>query len=162
MSTTKKKKTGQSLIEVLLGLTIAGLILGGITIAVISSLRNAQFAKNQNLASQFASQGLEIVREIRDREDSFNLEDKAGTYCLGGDGELVGTTTCDLNVGTPLPSYSRKVEIEAGGPTNSCKSDAYYVVVSVSWWDNACQDTNVFCHKVDLASCLVKRSITSL
>jgi len=167
MSTAKEKKqvkAGQSLIEVLLALTIAAVILGAITTAVISSLRNAQFAKNQNLASQFASQGLEIVKDIRDRDDTFNLSNMAGTYCLAVDGNLDGTLpNCGLNVGTPQPTYSREVNIEQADPlSNSCKVDTYYIVVSVSWWDNACDDPTEFCHKVDLGSCLVKRSIMTL
>ena len=148
---------GQSLIEVLLGLSIGAIILGAITAAVISSLRNAQFAKNQNLASQFASQGLEIVKQIRDGDNDFNLNNMVGTYCLGTDGELNTSPSCGPNIGTPA-TYSRTVRIDEGDPIgNSCETNTYYIVVSVSWWDNACDNTNVFCHEVDLASCLVKR-----
>jgi len=152
---------GQTLIEVLLGLSIASIILGALGSSIISSLRNAQFAKNQNLASHFASQGMEIIRQIRDRKDDFNLGNFAGTYCLPEDGELDPKPNCPLNVGTPA-SYSRKVTIAQGDPSSNCESDAYYyIVVSVSWWDNACGDFSP-CHKANQASCLIKRKQTSL
>lgn len=155
---------GQSLIEVLLALSIAAIILGAITTAVISSLRNAQFAKNQNLATQLASQGIEIIRGIRDREVSlvnYLAECSQGTCCLDADGTLEFRFSCNQNVGTPDVGsgspylYIRTVEILEGH--SGCNAtDTYYVEVSVSWWDNACDNPIDFCHKVKLASCFVK------
>lgn len=155
----KKSRHGQSLIEVLLSLSIAAIVLGAMTIAVISSLRNAQFAKNQNLATQLASQGMEIIKEIRDRDAS--LEGHRGTWCLEANGSFTALP-CDQNVGTveigvagPPYLYSRSVKILESHL--ECTTDTYYVEISVSWWDNACDDPGNFCHKVQVASCLVKQ-----
>lgn len=154
----KRIKTGQSLIEVLLALTVAAVILGAIVTAVISSLSNAQFAKNQNLASQFASQGMELIKQIRDTEDQLTeprLDDKAGQYCFGEDAKLTDAASCSQNVGGV---YVRTIDIEQNSTEcNAISTNTYYVIVSVAWWGNECTDPTDFCHKVKLASCLTKR-----
>lgn len=61
---------GQSLIELIVSLTIAILVLGSLTFAILTSLRNAQFAKNQAQATKLAQEGLEKVRSLRDRDGS--------------------------------------------------------------------------------------------
>lgn len=162
-------KSGQSLVEVLVSLSIATLVLSAITVGVVYSLRNAQFSKNQNLASQYASQGMEIIRQIRD--DKSTLSDYSGDYCLGQDSKIpvFKEIDCGQNVGPkdigPTPSsvyiYTREVKIEQP-PIGECGSEAttYKVTVKVSWWDNVCGDTSNFCHKVNLVSCLSDRDTT--
>lgn len=58
---------GQTLTEVLFAVAVASLVLLGLTRASISALRNAQFAKNQSLATQYAQKGMEEVRQMRDQ-----------------------------------------------------------------------------------------------
>ena len=67
----KNIEAGQTLIEVLAALSIVVVLLYGITIAVVFSLNNAQFTKNQNLANHYAEQGLGIVRHIWNSDLSF-------------------------------------------------------------------------------------------
>ncbi len=155
---------GQSLIEVLVSLSVATVVLSAITVAVIYSLRNTQFSKNQNLASQYASQGMEVVRQIRDTKST--LSDYSGSYCLAQDSlVLTGIPPCGQNVGLqdigPTPGninlYSREVNIEPPNPPPTpptpCEK-TYKVTVKVSWWDNVCGNTSNFCHKAHLISCL--------
>jgi len=163
-------KSGQSLIEVLVSLSVATLVLFAITVAVIYSLRNTQFSKNQNLASQYASQGMEIVRQIRDNKSTLSSYTDV-FYCLKQDSLTLipKNITCGQNVGPgnigPTPGninlYSREVIIEHPNPAPTppappCEK-TYKVTVKVSWWDNACGNTSTFCHKVQLASCLSDR-----
>lgn len=61
-----KKQRGQTLLETLLALGVCVIILSAITVIVISSLNSTQFTKRQNLASQYAQEGMEVVRKIRD------------------------------------------------------------------------------------------------
>jgi type II secretory pathway pseudopilin PulG len=58
---------GQTLIEVLIALTVGVLILGALVIATIVSIRNAQFSQNQLQATKFAQEGIDLVRTIRNR-----------------------------------------------------------------------------------------------
>lgn len=165
-----KNGTGQSLIEVLISLSIATAVLSAITVAVVYSLRNTNFSKNQNLATQYASEGMEVIRQIRDTKSS--LDDYNGGYCLPQDAttvDLISIPPCGQNVGpkdigsTNNYIYSREVII-ARPPVAECGSGAttYKVTVKVSWWDNACGDTSNFCHKTHLISCLSDSSNTSI
>lgn len=58
---------GQTLIELIVAIAVSILVLGSLVFATITSLRNAQLAKNQSQATKLAQEGLEGVRSIRDR-----------------------------------------------------------------------------------------------
>ncbi len=62
-----KGQLGQTLIEVLIALTVGVLILGALVIATIVSIRNAQFSQNQIQATKYAQEAVDLVRTIRNR-----------------------------------------------------------------------------------------------
>lgn len=66
---------GQSLIEVLVAVTVGVLVVTALTFATIFSLRNAQFAKNSAQATKLAQEGIERVRIGRDRNQCITLTD---------------------------------------------------------------------------------------
>ncbi len=145
-------EAGQTLVEALIALAVAITIISAIVVAVISSLSNTQFTKNQNIANHSAQEGMEIVRQIRNTswETFYRLSDKS--YCLAANSkslDKVGSTgKCIQNVGI----YVREITIEHGSPF--CE-DLSRVTVNVSWSDSKCTDiSNTFCHKVILVSCL--------
>lgn len=70
---------GQTLVEVIVVLTVGILIIGALTFAIISSLRNAQLAKNQTQATKLAQEAVEKVRSVRDRGDPIG-----GNFTIGG------------------------------------------------------------------------------
>lgn len=63
----KLKNSGQTLIEMIVVITIGILVIGALVFATIASLRNSQFAKNQAQATKLAQEGMEKVRSARDR-----------------------------------------------------------------------------------------------
>lgn len=63
---------GQTLIEVVVVSTVGILVVTALTFAVIFSLRNASFAKNQSQATKLAQEGIERVRAGRDRNSNIN------------------------------------------------------------------------------------------
>jgi Tfp pilus assembly protein PilV len=65
---TKNSEKGQSLVEVVIALGIAVTIVIAFTSATISSIRNSQFAKDQNQATKHVQESLEIIRAIRDQD----------------------------------------------------------------------------------------------
>lgn len=70
---------GQSLIEVLIALVVASIVIGALSILTLTGTKNSQFAKNQHQATQFAQEGMELVRAIRDRDGKvFDLDTAAG------------------------------------------------------------------------------------
>lgn len=146
-----KKESGQTLIEVLIALAAAVAIISAIVITVVTSLSNVEFSKNQNLASQYAREGIEIVRQMARNSWSTFLTYTNTNYCLSQ-----GSTTltamppsgCGQNVGV----FVRQLTIDQ--TSVSCQSSAK-VTVTVSWSDSKCTPgTNIFCHQVQLQSCV--------
>ena len=154
-----KNEKGQSLIEILLSLATMVVIITAITYAVISSLKNTEFGKDQNLATQYAQQGLELVRNMRNN-DYATFSSLSGYYCLaktcttlspnaGDPCGIVGALGCGQNV----DNYVRQVSVQQYSTT--CNNTGSRVEVSVAWTDSGCNKApSVFCHNVTLVSCL--------
>ena len=163
---------GQTLIEVLVALGVSVLIVSAISAAILSALSNAQYSKNQNTATQYAQEGMEIVRNFRNSDlTAFSAllgnPNEQKSYCLDK-----GFTTIDKenNVrnnliagcsgtnnispkGQNVDIFARQVTLEKSG--GSCGNNVTKVTVFVSWSDSKCASTqNIFCHKVQIISCL--------
>ena len=67
ITNTGRSQRGQTLMELVVVLAVSIIIIGALVFATISSLRNAQFAKNQSQATKLAQEALERVRSARDR-----------------------------------------------------------------------------------------------
>ena len=76
---------GQSLVEVVIALGIAVIIVIAFTNATIASVRNSQFSKNQNLATKYAQETLEVVRAVRDQNAVGSVTDGTSTVNSWGD-----------------------------------------------------------------------------
>lgn len=59
------KQTGQSLVEVVVVIAVGIIVVSALVFATIASIRNAQFAKNQAVATKLAQEGIEFVKSIR-------------------------------------------------------------------------------------------------
>jgi hypothetical protein len=138
---------GQTLLEVLIGLSVATLVIGAISVLVLSGLNNSQFVKNQGQATQYAQEGMDIVRGIR-ATDYIGFRSYQGTYCLGQGQQTLGSAS--LCVSPNVDAFIRSVSIEQ---TPGCGTTLAKVVVTVSWKDARCQG-NEYCHKSQLDSCL--------
>lgn len=77
--TTNLFQKGQTLLELLVVMTIVSVVIGGLVFAIIGSIRNASFAKNQAEATKFAQEAIERVRSGRDRDDPIT-----GNFVLRG------------------------------------------------------------------------------
>ena len=147
-----KHMKGTTLIEVLVALAVASIVIAGVTIVSLTSLRNAQFARTSDQATKYAQEGMEVARAIRNA-DYPGFQSYGGTYCLG-EGEtafgLPKASCTTENVG----SFIRSVVIAPSG----CGSNISRVTVTVSWRDGQC-DLGNYCHKSDLVSCLSTQSV---
>ncbi|MCL4353495.1 hypothetical protein M1615_03475 [Patescibacteria group bacterium] len=162
---------GQTIIEALVALGASVAIIAVVVIAVTSSLNNTLYNKNQNLATQYAQQGMEIVRQIRDNNWAA-LKDLGGNpakYCLDAgqktlqhpsdDKDLSSSGCAKQSQGlnpTPsnLPPFAREVDINSSSA--DCQTTGLRVTVIVSWTDGKCPTSpysDVYCHKVALSSC---------
>ncbi|GEM_PF-703140 len=142
---------GTMLIEVLVALSLLGIIIPSITSVVITSLSNAQKSNNQNLATKYAQEGVEVVRQIRNNNYTAFQQLSDGVYCLGK-----GKTSFDPLSGcanTPnLDGFIRTVTIQQ---TPGCDTNVTFAAVTVSWTDAKCSGGS-YCHSSKLVSCFAR------
>lgn len=156
--TLKRYDSGQSLIEIILALIVVVAVITGITFAITSSLKNATFSKNQNLATTYAQQGMETVRRIRDRSWAAFFNAPGGPFfCLSeNSSELTKRLGLDCDGEGNVGIFIRGIVLEnndvncAGAVNTKVKA-----TVSVKWPDSNCPSTPPFnyCHEVKLVSC---------
>lgn len=157
----KHRQNGQTLIEALVSLSIAVTIIAAITVVVISSLNNANFTRNQNQATLYAQEGLEVVKRMAaSQTTSFFDSQLEGDYCLAKDKKYVEellVSAAPARCGTNVGNFSREIGIDHQNAV-SCDNNTK-VTVKVMWRDNKCPGTQtgsgqVFCHEVVLTSCV--------
>lgn len=155
----KSFELGQSLIEVLIALAASVAVVSAIAVTVITSLQNAEFTKNQNLATQYSREGMEIIRQIAKNNWSNFLTYTNRDYCLNKDSTSLSPMTglnCQLNINTGNSVFDRKITIIQLGsvPASVYCTNSAEVLSSVSWTDSKCQTGNILCHEIKLRSCL--------
>ncbi|MFH1833233.1 MAG: hypothetical protein ABH816_03695 [Candidatus Levyibacteriota bacterium] len=142
-------QNGQTLIEALVAMAAAVAVISAITAAVIASLNNAQYSKNQSLAAQYAQEGMELLRGINKSSDWATLI-LSKHYCLGEDMRVA--SSCQQNIGI----YIREVDLDRGvspdGPS-PCVNNQTKATVTVSWSDAKCVQRPGFCNSVKISSC---------
>ena len=109
---------GQTLLELIVVMSVCVLVVGALVFATIASLRNAQFAKNQAQATKLAQEGLERVRVGRDRNSSITIP---GTNVVSWNGDELNTGTSvwesritDNCGSSSLPTYCY-LNVSSGG-----------------------------------------------
>ena len=139
---------GETLIEVLVALTIVVVIITAIAVLGVSSLGNSQFIENQGKSTKYAQEGMETIRSLRN-SDYPGFASYTGTYCLPSG---VATLNSSLTCTTPNIDnvYIRTVSIIQDG---GCGTNLAKATVTVSWTDRKC-GSGTFCHKSVLTSCL--------
>jgi hypothetical protein len=167
---------GQSLVEALIALGAAVIIISAITIAVVTSVHNSDYSKYQNLATNYAQQGMEIVKQ-QSRLDWNNTATYAGTLCLGQGATAlpphpIASGNCtDVNMGN---IFVRQIEIQHISPSQTCDNFnspccifgdivncdlnpdlcSSRATITVKWTDSKCASGVSYCHKVALDTCL--------
>ena len=153
---------GQTLIEVLVALSVSGIVLTAISNAILSGLTNSLSSKSQNQATAYAQQGMEQIRQLRDSDwDAFSTNilpeptpNVLKTFCMNKTDDLRSSLSTAANTSLCLASsdgLKRSIVTEYG--VAPCVN-ATKVTVTVFWTDNKCQAGNAFCHNVKLSSCL--------
>lgn len=159
----KSCNTGQSLVEVVVGLALAILVLGGLINAVVTSLRNSNFAKSQAEATKLAQQRMEWMRIKRDKEgwNSFPAISGGIAYVTGdcysiNSSSLLLTklSNCNTRASIGTTAFAETISISSincavSPAVDYCRKN---VKVSVYWTDGTCQ--SAYCHKSELISYL--------
>lgn len=69
-----KLQKGESLVEVVIALMVAGVVLGALVTMILNGLKNAQFAQNQAQATRIAQDTLEQIKGIRDQDGFVKID----------------------------------------------------------------------------------------
>lgn len=136
---------GQTLVESLLALAIISIVIASIAVTVTTALSNANFGKNQSLATQYAQEGIEVLLTMRSKNYS-TFGTYSGDYCLGKNAVVLSPGgSC---IGPNFDNFIRSINIEQGG----CAANVAKVITTVSWKDGKCP-AGVFCHSSKVVSC---------
>lgn len=163
-----KRQGGQTLIEILFAFSVLVIAMSAIVLSVVTSLSNAQYAKNQGLANSYAQEGMAVVRQIRDSSWSKLSGYTTNTaYCLGPSStDPVPLTLPNINcrAQSSVPAggiFSREIKFEHESSeccpdnTQTCANNVRgsKATVKVSWSDNKCSTGEDLCHDVELITC---------
>ncbi|MEK7571379.1 MAG: prepilin-type N-terminal cleavage/methylation domain-containing protein [Patescibacteria group bacterium] len=141
-------QSGQTLIEVLVSLSILVMIMGATAIALTNALDNAQYVKNQATATKYAQEGIEIARGIRDANYT-QFRNYSGTYCLAKDQTTLGAPSASCTTAN-VDQFVRSVVVEQ---TPGCATDVARATITVAWRDGKCSGAT-YCHTSQHVSCL--------
>lgn len=126
------KNSGQSLIELLVALTLAMIVIVAVVGLATVSIKTSYFAKRETKAKRYAEEAMEWLREEK-KKSWFNFSNRAGTngetYCLPDLSWPISSSGCSL--ATLEGIYKRDVTLEKStdGKVNA--------TVVVSWTDSA-------------------------
>ena len=98
-----RSESGQSLLEVVVGIAIATIVLAALLSAITFSLANAQFARNKALATKYAQESIEWLRDKR-AGNWYSLSSKGPpsgpTYCVNTYPANLGALNAGVCAGT--------------------------------------------------------------
>lgn len=117
-----KENLGQSLVEMLIAISVVIMVILALITVTTISVRNASFARNQASARGYCQEGIEKIRAYRD-------QNKWKNFVSGCEGILVVLS----------PPFSRTVDCYLeSNPSQNCSetNDVCEVKVTVSWTDS--------------------------
>lgn len=137
-----------------MALSVVVVLISAAVVSVISALSNSQYSKNQVLATQYAQEGMELVRKENNADPA--LSNESGTYCLGENVTTFSTPStssplCSPNIPSSSPVFIRQIII-VQNDTSNCSGGAS-ATVDVLWSDGKCNSSSPYCHDVKVASC---------
>lgn len=158
---TIRENKGQTLLEVMVGLSIAILIISAIVVSVINALNNEQFGVSQNQATQLAQEGVDYFRDLSQSDwASFITYSASSGYCLAQNSltpETRPATGCTANAGLKREIYVELNSTSCLTPTPPVINNAR-VTARVKWTDGKCSGSGdaLYCHKTEVISCMFK------
>lgn len=152
--------SGQTLLEALIALSLIVIILGAVSISVLTSLNSSSFIKQQNQANKLAQQGLEYIRDQISNNNQYPIYStyNTGSRCLDSLNTL-GSSPCNPLTPTDMiyGTFKREVSFSAGNcGLGGTIQNGVQVTVNVSWNSSKC--TTSFCNVQGVKSCYLDPS----
>jgi type II secretory pathway pseudopilin PulG len=159
------KQTGQTLVELVISITLIVLIITAVTILTVNGLKNSQLSRNQVQATKLAQEGIEKMRTLRDSNQTvcgWSTNTTAvsstglwGTVCPAGcqySFQFLNGTCGSTAVTAPWIKFTSTPEtVSIGGVnfqrtitvtdgkdlTNTVNANVKEITVTVSWKDSS-------------------------
>jgi Tfp pilus assembly protein PilV len=176
-----KNNSGQTILEAVIALGALLLILSASAVAIVTSVNNATFTRNQNQANKLAQAGIEEMRNLRNTNYTDFKARATGspTYCMGqtplGSSPVLVPATSSVGQKCEEAAYQVKPDANTNytfartvkfieNDTSECilkddpaipgGSDLFgtKVRVTVKWTSGRCQGTP-YCHSSYVESC---------
>lgn len=126
---------GQSMVEAVVAVGVVVLLVTGLIAATTSSLQFGQMSKTRTQALQYAKEGMEVIRILRDT--AWVTVPQAGSYCLDKEQKELGTAASEDCPMTIDNMFSRTVSFSHD---NRCVSPSCVIVtVTVAWMEKGKQ-----------------------
>ena len=152
---------GQTLIEVIVALSVVLLILAAIAVAVTTSVSNSTYLKSHNLASKHAQDGMEYIRHLYENQENFFESYPEGAEYFMGEDNTIQQGFFEVNIDE---QFVRKVNFQEGVNCNTdvvLDNSEVRVTVSVFWSSGKCKGSSTeerYCHKSELVTCFTQRN----
>ncbi len=143
-----KDQAGQTLIEIIIAVGLVVLVLTSISAGLAISVRNNRHAKSMEEAKQYAREGTEWFRRMRDQLgwDSFaqavRSDGASVTYCLatlpqtGAEFIALGNQTCSATQVISGTVFTRSMALTTSG---GAAPDTVTALITVGWSDGGKQ-----------------------
>jgi len=128
----KHCQIGQSIVEAVVAVGIAIVLITGLVAATTSTLRVSQMSKDRTQALQYAKEGLEVVRIVKDANWN-DIPQTAATYCLSKGQQNLGvgaSDDCPFDIDN---MFSRTILISDEGISCTAATFCRKVTVTVSF-----------------------------
>lgn len=160
-----KQNSGQTLIEAIVALTVLIMVLTAASVAIVSSINNSVYERNEALATKYAQEGIEYIRQYKVGNTTEFDSYTATTRCISSlDPALpplptppatgcatIGTTQYRRSA---LFTDSGRCDIQypnATAPTPT-SLPGKNVEITVEWVSGKCVSGD-YCNKVSVESC---------
>ncbi len=161
-----KNQDGQTLLEALIALAAIIIILSATAVAVLTSINNSSFVKQQNQSNKLAQQGVELIRDQIQNNSQYPtyLAYNGSIKCLDAY-NVFQNRQCNSAISTDLVNGIFKREVTF--TSTKCDTgaaldfaDGLQIKIDVYWTSGKCQLANTFCHKQEVRSCFINPSKT--
>jgi len=173
---------GQTLLEAIIAVGVLAIVLTAAASAVVTSINNANFTTNENLANKYAQDGIEYLRNLKTKNYPAFIglltPTPGGTsrYCMPQLTPIPKTTTtCDCSTSPSQCIHERTGVLirettvintaDIPNPTprpcqvvpvvNPTPVNGFLVTVSVKWTSGRCPLADRYCHASVLQTCLM-------
>ena len=148
------KKRGIILIEAILAMAVVVIIMTALITALVSAMNSTRFSEDQTIATGYAQEGMELVRNQKNAD-------------FGAFKDAISGNSYDLGPGNDIDSrFERVIYANLSGIDRDgqqyCEQDndgldSIYVASIVSWNSSRCS-SSAKCHEVVLESCITNVS----